>query len=311
MYRIVFLLFIFSLLSCNTKQKNASSNNYTLKIDTIQGKYLSGKSIIRRQIDPQKDSTKIANYLHYSEAVKANQKNAVSLIWKGRWMAYLGDYKKAVAIFSKGIVQFPKDARFYRHRGHRLLSLRKFDAAIADFKKGIDLRAGKNDEIEPDGYPNKYNIPVSTLHGNLWYHLGLAYYLKNDFKAAMEAFEHANQIASNTDTKIAVANWLYKIYSHQGLKEKAKEIIAPYTASTKIYENTDYHQILLYYKGELSETQLLANKPNEARRYAVAYEKLHKGEVETAKKALQKILENGSSAAFAYIAAEATLKYLE
>jgi hypothetical protein len=34
-----------------------------------------------------------------------------------------------------GIGQFPKDARFYRHRGHRYISSRCFDLAIKDFKK--------------------------------------------------------------------------------------------------------------------------------------------------------------------------------
>ena len=35
--------------------------------------------------------------------------------------------------------------------------------------------AGKEDSIEPDGMPNPQNIPVSSLHTNIWYHLGLAY----------------------------------------------------------------------------------------------------------------------------------------
>ena len=39
------------------------------------------------------------------------------LIWYGRRTAYLGDYKKAIHIYSEGIRMHPADARMYRHRG--------------------------------------------------------------------------------------------------------------------------------------------------------------------------------------------------
>jgi len=46
----------------------------------------------------------------------------------------------------------------------------------------------KPNQIEPDGLPNAKNIPISTLKGNIWYHLGLAYYLKGDFENALWAY---------------------------------------------------------------------------------------------------------------------------
>lgn len=89
-------------------------------------------------------------------------------------MAYLGDYKQAIKIFTEGSVKFPKDARFYRHRGHRFITIRCFDEAIRDFETAAKLVKGKEDEIEPDGLPNARNIPTSTLQSNIFYHLGLA-----------------------------------------------------------------------------------------------------------------------------------------
>ena len=88
-------------------------------------------------------------------------------------MAYLGDYKKAIKIFSEGIEKFPEDARMYRHRGHRYISLRKLDLAIADLEKAAELIDGKEDRVEPDGIPNARGIPVSTTNRNIWYHLWL------------------------------------------------------------------------------------------------------------------------------------------
>ena len=66
----------------------------------------------------------------------------------------------------------------YRHRGHRYVSIREFDRAIADLEYAATLIEGTEDEIEPDGMPNAMNIPVSSLHSNIWYHLGLA---RNNF----------------------------------------------------------------------------------------------------------------------------------
>ena len=54
--------------------------------------------------------------------------------------------------------------------------------AIADLRRASQLVAGKPDEVEPDGAPNKAGIPRSTLQSNIWYHLGLAQYLRGDFR---------------------------------------------------------------------------------------------------------------------------------
>ena len=124
-----------------------------------------------------------------AEAVHLEKPNAAdSIIWLGRRMAYLGRYKDAVRVFSSGSVLFRNDARFFRHRGHRYLTLRCFDDAIRDFERAAELIKGKPDEVEPDGLPNAKNIPTSTLQSNIWYHLGLAYYLKGDFVKALNTF---------------------------------------------------------------------------------------------------------------------------
>src|SRR5262249_41634016 len=98
--------------------------------------------------------------------------SADNLIWLGRRIAYLGHYKHAIKVFTRGVEKFPDDARFLRHRGHRLITLRCFDLAIKDLNHASKLIKGKPDQIEPDGLPNARNIPTSTLQSNIWYHLG-------------------------------------------------------------------------------------------------------------------------------------------
>src|SRR6185503_2528830 len=47
--------------------------------------------------------------------------DANAIIWLGRRTAYLGRYGEAIAIFTEGIRKHPRDARIYRHRGHRYI----------------------------------------------------------------------------------------------------------------------------------------------------------------------------------------------
>ncbi len=68
---------------------------------------------------------------------KANTSD--NYIWLGRRTAYLGNYKEAIKIFTEGIEKFPADARFYRHRGHRFITIRCFDDAIKDFETAAEI----------------------------------------------------------------------------------------------------------------------------------------------------------------------------
>ena len=102
----------------------------------------------------------------YAEAKKKFEQepdNSDALIWYARRAAYLGSYREAIEIYSDGIKKHPEDARLYRHRGHRYISVRKFDKAIEDFEKAASLIEGKEDIIEPDGMPNAQNIPEGFL----------------------------------------------------------------------------------------------------------------------------------------------------
>ena len=71
-----------------------------------------------------------------------------NIVWYGRRMAYAGDYRGAIEIFSEGIAKFPADARMYRHRGHRYITVREFDRAIADLEKAAELIEGTELEDE-------------------------------------------------------------------------------------------------------------------------------------------------------------------
>ena len=255
----------------------------------------------------------------YDEALANWEKDpddADNIIWLGRRTAYIGNFRESIAIYSMGIKKHPDDPRMYRHRGHRFITLRFFDQAINDFEKAAELIEGKPDEIEPDGLPNERGVPVSSLHFNIWYHLGLAYYLKADFEKALHAYEMCMKVSEIDDKIIATAHWYYMTLRRLGRKKEADKILDVIHADMDIIENIHYFKCLMMYKGENTPEALM----QEARDmgdlglvtigYGVANWYHYSGEVEKAEKILNEIVSVEGWAGFGYIAAEADLYHM-
>lgn len=248
------------------------------------------------------------------EQLRKDPKSADNLIWVGRRTAYLGRYKDAIKIYSDGIKKFPSDARFYRHRGHRFITLRCFDSAIADFEKAAKLIKGRPDEIEPDGLPNARNIPTSTLQSNIWYHLGLAYYLKGDFPRALRAYREAERVSTNADMQVATAHWLYMTLRRMGREDEANKTVATIRDDLDIIENADYYKMISVYKGKLKAADLwneissANNLSNATIGYGLGNWFLYNGQAAEAEKIFRQITAGGQWASFGYIAAESEIR---
>jgi len=243
-----------------------------------------------------------------------NPDDVENVIWLGRRTAYLGHYKNAIAIYTEGIRRFPSDARMFRHRGHRFLTLRCFDDAIADFKTAAFWVKGTPDEIEPDGVPNARNIPTSTLQSNIWYHLGLAYYLKGDFRRALDAYREAEKFSKNADMLVATTHWLYMTLRRLGRESEAKKALIPIADNLEVIENGDYYKLLKLYQGKLAPADLLSDSnrsadtlSNATLGYGVGNWFLNNGRKSEAEKIFRQILTGHQWASFGYIAAEVEL----
>lgn len=249
------------------------------------------------------------------EQFEKDPKSPDRIIWLGRRTAYLGRYKEAIAIFTDGIKQFPADARMYRHRGHRFITLRCFDDAIADLEKASKLIKGRPDEIEPDGLPNARNIPTSTLQSNIWYHLGLAHYLKRDFALALNAYREAEKVSTNADMLVATTHWLYMTLRRLGREDEASKTVAAIKDDLDVIENGDYYKLIGVYKGKRRAADLWKeiNQPannlsNATVGYGLGNWFLYNGQRAEATKAFQQITDGNQWASFGYIAAESELK---
>lgn len=240
--------------------------------------------------------------------------SADNLIWLGRRMAYLGHYKDAIKIFTQGVEKFPDDARFPRHRGHRFITLRCFDLAIADLNHAAKLVKGKPDQIEPDGLPNARNIPTSTLQSNIWYHLGLAHYLKGDFKAALSAYRQAAKVSTNPDMLVATTHWEYMTLRRLGRKKEAAEVVAGIKPDLEVIENGDYLKLIRLYQDKTTADELLKGISGDVSGatkasigYGVGNWFLYNDQREEAEKIFREVILGNQWASFGHIAAEVEL----
>jgi tetratricopeptide (TPR) repeat protein len=245
---------------------------------------------------------------------KKDSANANAILWYGRRLAYLGNYEEAISVFSNGIEHHPGDARMYRHRGHRYITVRCLDKAIDDLQKAASLIKGKTDEVEEDGLPNAKNFPTSTLQSNIWYHLGLACYLKGEYKQAFRAYKEGLRVSNNPDMYVATANWFYITLRKLNKNRAAAHLLATIKPDVELIENTDYLKILLLYKqgADATVTQKLIDPANSISSatysYGLGNYLLLTNKKEQAKQVFEKIVAGNQWASFGFMAAESELK---
>ncbi len=235
-----------------------------------------------------------------------------TIIWLGRRLAYLGRYHQAIAVYTEGLARHPDSYKLLRHRGHRYLTVRRLDDAIADLNRAGRLIQSVPDEIEPDGLPNARSIPRSTSHTNIYYHLGLAWYLKGRFDQALAAYRRCLEYSANDDMRCATSYWLYVTLRRLGREREAAAILKPIGDDMDIIENFTYHKLLLMFKGAQSVPQVLgslsAGSIDDATAgYGVGAWHLISGRRETAIEIFREITSGPSWPAFGYLAAEAEL----
>jgi len=270
---------------------------------------------------PLSDSTRVRYEQQLAEAKAAYDRaptDVDSIIWYARRLGYLGQFREAIEVYTGGIALHPDNPWLYRHRGHRFISVREVDHAIEDLERTAILIQGKPDEVEPDGQPNARNQPIGTLHSNIYYHLGLAYYLKGEYARAVELYRKELAEAQNDDRRVSTAHWLYMSLRRMGQEPEAAAAVAPFTRDMNVIENQTYHRLVLMYKGELPPDSVLVvpasgemSVTDATAAYGVGNWHVYNGRRDEGVAIFRRILAGGQWAAFGYIAAESDVAYMK
>ena len=316
MRQILAPLSLILLLACGEPREGADQAATSPLPPGAQAISLLGDTLYPPELPADVSADRAVQLAEARAYYEAEPADAEALIWYGRRTAYLGDYRQAIEIYSEGIERHPNDPRLYRHRGHRYISVRQFDAAIADLERAAQLIAGSEDEIEPDGMPNARNIPTSTLHSNIWYHLGLAYYLKGDLEDALRAYRECLKVSRNPDMLVATSHWLYMTLRRLGRETEAAAVLEPIDAEMDIIENVSYHRLLMMYKGGVTVDELMGEAEaaggleNATLGYGIGNWHTYNGRPKQAEELFRTILQGPQWAAFGFIAAEADMQRL-
>jgi tetratricopeptide (TPR) repeat protein len=242
-------------------------------------------------------------------ALAANPASVDLMIAAARARDIALQFDGSIKLYTKAITAAPDDVRAYRFRGHRYISTRRFDLAVADLEKAVKLA------------PSSYDVA---------YHLGLADYLKGEFATAAriyrgclaakepagklpEGWRDCSTVARDDESRIAMSDWLYRALRRARLDDEAKRLLDAIGDSLPIKENEAYYRAILFYKGLRTEAEILqpaAFKENTGvtTGYGVANLYLAGGKTNQACALFRRLVEDELHwNAFGYIAAEAEL----
>ena len=163
-------------------------------------------------------------------ALAADPRSVARLIDLGVAQSGARQFREAIATFSRGLEIEPNNALLLRWRGHRYLSIRDFDRALADLTRGGTI----------DG----------TIYG-IWYHLGIVQYVRGEFAAAAASFARAQPIAPDPAELAGSTDWLWMSLSRAGRGAEAKAMLDRRPESRLPPVTNAYTRRLQLYRGEI------------------------------------------------------------
>lgn len=137
-------------------------------------------------------------------ALAADPRNVQLIIALGVAQSGARQMREAIETFTRGLAIEPNNALLYRWRGHRYLSVREFDKALADLNRGARLD--------------------STIYG-IWYHLGIVKFAQGDFAGAADAFARGQPRAPDAGELAGATDWLWMSLSRAGRSAEAKSML--------------------------------------------------------------------------------------
>ena len=223
------------------------------------------------------------------KALDADPRNVQRFIQLGIAQSGARQMREAVQTFTRALAVAPNDPMLYRWRGHRNLSVRNFDGAMADLTRGYGLD--------------------STNYGIL-YHLGVLRFVRGDFNAAADAFARAQTRAPDGGELAGSTDWLWMSLMRAGRASEAAAMLA--RRPDTLPATNAYVSRLRLYRGETGPEPLLT--PTDTSDVNVATLSfglgnwyLLKGDTACAREQFRRSIRSGGWPAFGFIASEAEL----
>lgn len=222
-------------------------------------------------------------------ALAVEPRNVQRFIDLGVAQSGVRQFREAIETFSRGLEIAPNEAMLYRWRGHRHLSVREFDKALADLSRGFQLD--------------------STNYGIL-YHLGIVRFLRGEFPLAVDAFSRSIRRAPDAGELAGSTDWLWMSLARAGRHGEAKALLD--RRPDTINANNAYTRRLQLYRGEITpERAITAADTGDVNLstlyYGLGNWYLVKGDTVKARDAFEKSLAAGGWPSFGFIVSEVEL----
>lgn len=224
------------------------------------------------------------------QAVAANPRSVDAILALGAAQSGARQFREAIETYTRGIAVAPNNALLYRWRGHRYLSVREHDKALADFARGMALD--------------------SSVYG-IWYHLGVIRFLKGEFAAAATAFARGRVIAPDPGELAGSYDWGWMSLMRAGRRDEARALLANMPDSVT-RAPVAYSQRLRLYKGEITSAALFtpgdtADVQVATLAFGLGHWYLLRGDTTAALGNFTRAIASGGWPGFAFMASEAEL----
>lgn len=172
-----------------------------------------------------------------AESVLAREPGNVNrFIQLGLAQAAASQYREAIVTYTRALALTPGDALLYRYRGHRYISIRQLDSAVADLERGAWL---------------------DSTNYDIWYHLGVARYVRGEFASAAAAFERAHRLAPNDNERVASTDWRWMALRRAGRPQEAQAALAGLRDSMQVTSAGAYWRRLRLYRAQIRPEDVL------------------------------------------------------
>ncbi len=290
----------------------------------FQGTSLLGKPMVARA-DRNVGVADVATLERAARDAKAAFERNMTVdtaTWYGRILFYQGFVRESAAVYDTALARFPDSGKLLRHRAHRHFSLREFDKSIELGLRAAKLYEGQPLEREKPG-PDYFPGTPDIVQYYLYYHLGQAYFAKQDYGNAARWFAKSSEAAAFThdvESKTANTYWEYLSLARGGQLREAQKVLDNYRLT--LFEvhpqggSDTYFDGIQLFKGHRAPGSFFSKEDGgrafatadsvaASTAYSLANYYILRGEVEKAKPWLQRSINVESWSFFARVQAEA------